>query len=302
MATYATALTINQILQWADAHNIRTGKWPISRSGPIYEQPERTWEAINSALAKGGCNLPGGDSLAQVLARRRGVKFTRRSWPELTRAQILKWADYHLQCTGHWPDRDSGPVRAASGISWVTVDRYLKQGNKTLPGGLSLAKLLRDARNVWDGRGKPRLTTHRILKWAKEHFDATGHWPVTMSGKMIGRNNEDWAAIDMALRHGRRGLTGISSLSKLLTEHFGARYNPQLAQLSVKQILKWVDAYYQRLNRWPSRKSGPILGAPGGITWGAIDSRLRIGGRGLEGGLTLAKLLDERRRNVLTRA
>ena len=123
-----------------------------------------------------------------------------------------------------------------------------------------------------------------------------------MSGKMIGRNNEDWAAIDMALRHGRRGLTGISSLSKLLTEHFGARYNPQLAQLSVKQILNWVDSYYQRLNRWPSRKSGPILGAPGGITWGAIDSRLRLGGRGLSGGMTLAKLLDECRRNTLTKA
>lgn len=302
MATNASGLTINQILLWADAHFIRTGKWPISRAGPIHEQPDRTWEAVNSALAKGGCGLPGGDSLARVLARRRGVKFTRRSWPELTRAQILKWADYHLQCTGQWPDRDSGPVRGAADISWVTVDRYLKQGNKTLPGGLSLAKLLRDARNVWDGRGKPRLTTRLIVKWAKEHFDATGHWPVTMSGKIIGRPSEDWAAIDMALRHGRRGLSGSGSLSKILTERFGEEYNPQLAQLSVEQILNWADVYHQRMNKWPSRKSGPILDAPGKVTWGAIDSRLRLGGRGLSGGITLAKLLDERRRNVLTKA
>ena len=296
MVAKQSPLTIGQILAWADAHFSRTGEWPISRSGPIYDQPGRTWEGVNSALAKGGCGLPGGDSLARILDRRRGVKYTRRSWPELSRPKILAWADYHHQCTGRWPDRDSGPVRGAAGISWVTVDRYLKQGNKTLPGGSSLAKLLREGRNVWDGRGKPRLTTNLVRKWAKEHHDATGRWPVTMSGKLHDRPNEDWAAIDMALRHGRRGLTGGTSLSRLLTEHFGAGYNPQLGQLTIERILGWADAHHERTKRWPSRKSGAILGAPGGATWGAIDSRLRLGGRGLRGGTTLAKLLDEHRR------
>ncbi len=297
MAANQSPLTIRDILEWVDAHFSRTGKWPISRAGPIYDQPGRTWEAVNSALTKGGCGLPGGDSLARVLSRKRGVNYTRRSWPELTRQKILGWSDYHYQCTGQWPDRDSGPVRGAAEIAWVTVDRYLKQGNKTLPGGSSLAKLLREARNVWDGRGKPRLTINLVRKWAKEHCDATGRWPVTMSGKLHGRPNEDWAAIDMALRHGRRGLTGGTSLSRLLTEHFGAGYNPQLGQLTVDRILGWADAHHERTNRWPSRKSGVIFGAQGGVTWGAIDSRLRLGGRGLKGGATLARLLDDNRRH-----
>ena len=92
-------------------------------------------------------------------------------------------------------------MRGAAGIAWVTVDRYLKQGNKTLPGGSSLAKLLREARNVWDGRGKPRLTTNLVRKWANEHCDPTGRWPVPISGQLYATPSEDWAATASALRH-----------------------------------------------------------------------------------------------------
>ena len=110
MAARQSPFTIAEILKWADAHLARTGKWPISRSGPIYDQPGRTWEAVNSALTKGGCGLPGGDSLARVLSRRRGVNYTRRSWPELTRQKILDWSDYHYQCTGQWIATQAAPL------------------------------------------------------------------------------------------------------------------------------------------------------------------------------------------------
>ncbi len=292
------ALTIEQILLWAEAHYQRTGRWPISRSGPLQEHPDRTWEAVNSALAKGGSGLPGGDSLSRLLKRARGVEHSRRAWPELTRKKILEWADYHHQCTGKWPDRDSGPVRGAAGISWITVDRYLKQGGAKLPGGASIATLLRDARGVWDGRGKPRLTITLILKWATEYHDATGRWPVTTSGSVLSRANEDWAAIDMALRFGRRGLPPGDSLSRLLTRELGDRYNPTLRELSTDEILGWADAFRRRHGRWPSRKSGQVNAGPNGLTWGAIDSRLHHGGRGLPGGTTLARLLDECRRSA----
>jgi len=66
--------TEEQILAWADAHDRRTGKWPIADSGPITEAPEETWSAVNAALSLGTRGLPGGSSLAQLLVARRQVR------------------------------------------------------------------------------------------------------------------------------------------------------------------------------------------------------------------------------------
>ena len=43
----------NQILAWADAHQARTGQWPMAESGPIPEAPDETWSKVNSALRNG---------------------------------------------------------------------------------------------------------------------------------------------------------------------------------------------------------------------------------------------------------
>jgi hypothetical protein len=63
--------TIKQILAWADAHRRRCGQWPNLNSGPIGEQPEDTWQAVNLALFDGTRGLRGGDSLMRVLVRYR---------------------------------------------------------------------------------------------------------------------------------------------------------------------------------------------------------------------------------------
>jgi hypothetical protein len=62
-------LTAEQILAWADAHRGRTGSWPGVLSGPIPEAPGENWWAVNLALHSGLRGLPGGDSLARLLAR-----------------------------------------------------------------------------------------------------------------------------------------------------------------------------------------------------------------------------------------
>ncbi len=66
-------LTVDGILAWADAHHARTGRWPNCRSGPIPEAPGETWSGIEAALSQGHRGLPGGSSLARLLARERGV-------------------------------------------------------------------------------------------------------------------------------------------------------------------------------------------------------------------------------------
>jgi hypothetical protein len=62
-------LTVEQILDWADAHQARTGKWPGVLSGPIPEVPGENWRAVNLALYWGYRGLPGADSLARLLTR-----------------------------------------------------------------------------------------------------------------------------------------------------------------------------------------------------------------------------------------
>jgi hypothetical protein len=137
---------------------------------------------VNTALAKGVRGLPGGDSLTRLLRRRRHILDVRTAWPDLSRDKILQWIDDHHQRTGTWPRRDSGRVRCARGISWQTIDRYLKNGNRAIDGGSSLTRLLWEARGVLEGR-QP-LTEEKIIKWAEQHHGETGRWPVTLSGKL----------------------------------------------------------------------------------------------------------------------
>lgn len=111
------------------------------------------------------------------------------------------------------------------------------------------------------------------------------------AGKVRGRPGEDWAAIDMALRHTRRGLTRTTSLSRLLTEYARERYNPRLGPISIGQIVEWARRHYRSTGRWPTHRTGPVRGTPR-LKWSSIDYALRLGGRGLPGGTTLARLLD----------
>jgi hypothetical protein len=57
------------ILAWADAHHRHTGTWPRSSSGAVIDAPGEHWRSIESALRRGWRGLPGGDSLARLLAR-----------------------------------------------------------------------------------------------------------------------------------------------------------------------------------------------------------------------------------------
>ena len=66
--------TIPEILAWADAYHKRTGKWPLTTSGPVVGAIRGTWCAIDRALRRGSRGLPGGSSLAALLIEHRGYE------------------------------------------------------------------------------------------------------------------------------------------------------------------------------------------------------------------------------------
>jgi hypothetical protein len=282
------------MLQWAGKHHQRTGKWPNARSGKVTDAPGEAWGAINTSLVQGGRSLSGGSSLAKLLAEHRGVR-NKGDLPNFTVREILQWADKHHQRTGRWPNAKSGKVTDASGETWSAIYASLWKGSRGLSGGSSLAKLLAEHRGVRNRKDLPNLTVREILQWTDKHHQRTGRWPNAKSGKVTDAPGETWSAISTSFWEGSRGLSGGSSLAKLLAEHRGVRNKGDLPNFTVRQILQWTDKHHQRTGRWPNVKSGKVTDAAG-ETWSAINTSLWKGSRGLSGGSSLAKLLDEKRR------
>ena len=113
-----------------------------------------------------------------------------------------------------------------------------------------------------------------------------------MSSGSAGFN---WNAVDGALRYGRCGLSGGSSLARLLARERGVRNIQDLPRLSLERILAWADEYYRRTGRWPTRDSGSVGDAAPGVTWKEVNLALQRGARGLPGASSLPGLLAERR-------
>jgi hypothetical protein len=134
-------LTEADVCRWAEAHRRHIGSWPAKGDGAIAGADGEDWNCVNQALRQGLRGLPGGDTLARLLARRLGAR-NRASAPRLTEAEILAWADAHRRRTGRWPSAGSGPAAVAPGEDWKAIDNSLRLGYRGLPGGSSLARLL----------------------------------------------------------------------------------------------------------------------------------------------------------------
>ena len=181
-----------------------------------------TWLSIDQGLRHGLRGLRGGSSLFRLLADRRGVGRHARRQP-LSIPQILAWADAFHARTGRWPTMTNTKIPAAPGISWWIVHDALDRGRRTLPGGTTLARLLAEQRNVRSRVALPRLSRRQILKWAQAHHQKHGRWPTQGSGVIPGGRGETWSSVSYALKGGRRGLTGSSTLAEFVRNANSAR-------------------------------------------------------------------------------
>jgi hypothetical protein len=211
-------LTVEQILAWADSHHAETGEWPKTATGPVLADPNEKWLQIDMALRLGLRGLPRGDSLVHLLERERGVSEV-KARPRLTEAKICRWAEAHCRETGALPDEKSGPVKAAPGEDWKTVNESLRLGLRGLRGDDSLAQLLSRRFNIRSRTTAPPLTIAQVLSWAMDHQIRTGRLPDAYSGPVRAVLGETWQKIDDCLRRGRRGLPRGGSLAQLLAQH-----------------------------------------------------------------------------------
>lgn len=285
-------LSVATVLAWADQHHRRTGVWPIrDKGGPVQGDPGETWSALDSSLRRGSRKLPACGGLAAFLDKYRNVRNVANQ-PRVTPSQILQWCDAHFRRTGQWPTAWSGPVFGLQNEQWMSINDALRFNRRGLRTRCTLAKFLimhRGKRNV---RHPPKLSISRILAWADAHYDCTGDWPSTTTGRIVDQPDEKWKRIDEVLRTGGRGLSGGTSLSKLLSSRRKRLYACKGVSLRRNEILKWAAHYHELIGRLPTRDSGPVHGVLG-ETWNAIDAALRTGSRSLPGGSSLAGLLKE---------
>jgi len=211
-------LSIEGILRWADEWFAARGKWPNVNSGEIPGTLDDTWHRIDDAVRIGQRGLPKktGLSLARLLERRRGVRNSEYP-PKLSVSQIIHWVKAHYQRTCDWPKEDSGPIPEAVGETWLAIDMSLRKGRRGLPAGGSLARLLAAYCGVRNPQQVPRLTVAKILEWADAYYALHGKRPAGKSGSITEAPGETWLAVDKALRDGRRGMPGGSSLAKFLS-------------------------------------------------------------------------------------
>jgi hypothetical protein len=104
---------------------------------------------VIQAIARGLRGFPGGETLADLLAERRGVRNVGRL-PPLTEGQILAWADAYFAAHGEWPTCrcPEQAIAGTGGERWFNVDQALRKGLRGLPGGTSLPNLLAKDRGV----------------------------------------------------------------------------------------------------------------------------------------------------------
>ncbi len=220
-----------------------------------------------------------------------GVRNGRRG-AKLTVKHVLSWADAHNKKHKKWPTQNSGSVVGARGENWKAINAALRAGSRGLPGGTTLAQLLHAKRGVVNRLDQSTLTIQQILKWADAHHKRTGEWPTRNSGAVKGAGSENWSAIHEAIRHGRRGMRGGSSLPRLLAKHRSRPYRKRGGRLTIKQILGWAKRHHKRNDRWPTKGSGKVIGTKD-EQWGTIDAALKGGFRGMAGGTSLSQLLNK---------
>jgi hypothetical protein len=283
--------TRDQLRGWIFEFFTKLNQYPTAESGEIPGADGDTWRTVNLALWKGYRGFPGGSSLAKFISEEFGVR-NRGNLSRLTVDGIRQWVTEWFDRTGNYPKRNDGEIPGTNGETWAAVSDNLACGSRGLPGGSSLPRFLEQEFGVRNRLNPPELTLARIAELITAWRETTGEFPTTKSGAIPGLNGTTWGIVDKALRRGSRGLPGGSSLPQILEQQFNARNVENLPLFTHEQIRSWIIEYHQETGKYPVVLAGEIPGSDG-ETWRIVDRALCRGQRGLPGGSSLFKFIEE---------
>jgi len=205
---------------------------------------------------------------------------------------IRGWVSAYHAAQGEYPTYSSGEVAGTNGETWGAIHSALKVGYRGLPGGSSLACFLEEQFGERNVKRLPDFTREQIKAWILEFFAKENRYPTAESGEIPGANGDTWRTVNLALWRGYRGFSGGSSLAKFIAQEFGVRNRGNLSRLTTDGIRQWVTEWYQRTGKYPTRNDGEIPGT-NGETWAAVSDNLACGSRGLPGGSSLPRFLEQ---------
>jgi hypothetical protein len=68
----------------------------------------------------------------------------------------------------------------------------------------------------------------------------------------------------------------------------------RLPPLDLDRVVQWAEDHHACTGAWPGRRTPGIIPGTGGEKWKNLNQALRAGSRGLPGGSSLMRLLQER--------
>jgi len=213
-----------EILQAMKSHDERLEAW-IDR---VALDPSVASSGQEAPVDMGGLSdLSVRDIVSAVRLETQAGQDERRA-PPLDEQEIVRWAQGWHEDWGRWPTKHWEPPKNWEGTpeqwrmatpyagreeKWKYLNLCLSIGRRGLPGGSSLAKLLRHLKK------RPETVSERqIRSWARAFFEEVGRWPNRHDGPTLKYSGYDvsWKGWDRALDRGLYGLPGGSSLSQLL--------------------------------------------------------------------------------------
>ena len=295
------------IISWVEKFIEKYGRKP-TKIDRVVEFADRehngiTWGAIDMVLWRGDRGFVKGSSLAGLIQEALKIRSQGDLVP-LTIDIITSWISKHIERYQEPPKVNSGLVEFSTegheGIKWSNVQAALFSGLRGLPGGSSLAALIQEKFGIMNPADLPSLSEKIIVQWVEQHIAKYERKPKQLTGVVEfasgGYKGITWLAINTVLDKGGRGFSGGSSLAELIKKKFGIQNRADLPDFSEEKIIQWIQQYFQKYGKSPTNKSKLVEFAEEehrGTTWGAIDSALSKGARGLPGGSTLSQFIKE---------
>jgi hypothetical protein len=297
-------LTKEIIINWVRSYIDKHKRKPYKSDG-IVEFAEGEfkgiiWNSINSALNRGNRGLPGNSSLSDLIEENFDIKNPKNA-PQLSENSICDLIQTFIDLYERKPQSTDENVPGIEGLSWANIDRRLREGSYGLPGGSSLAQLIRERFSIRDQVIVPTIPLEMIHSWVESYLAEYREKPTAKSGKIKYASGEfqglSWHSVNQAIKTGKTSLPKGSTLADYIAATFGIKNPKKAVAITKSLVLKWVDQFMQKHERKPTVNDGIIEFAGAdfpGLTWRLLNNYLSKGGRSLQGGSSLSKLIKEK--------
>jgi superfamily II DNA or RNA helicase len=278
---YETAsLTEADVQEALQQHYDARGATP--RKGSASSPLGMSWEVLDRYLRKGGRGLGPGSSLAKqvvIFHKSKGLPVKEALRP-LTYAQIHKAIRVYVSEKGQPPRRNSPGTVSLIGISWPALENLLKRGGRGLSRKSTVAK---EVAKVLAQKPLPAAAKYCLADVhgaIRTYFMQNGRPPMSHSLERVPSLGVTWFTLSRWLR--RESTTLLKQVKHALGNL------PTPTDLTIKQVHASIFEYYRLHGALPRRGrdgKAPLIG----IGWGTLNNNLRLGGRGLGPGSSLAK-------------